>query len=254
MTIVTRREFARIATGGVTSVAFAAACRRGEAVAGVGGRLAARPHDGGTTTARSDRLGLDPERDALLRLPPIASSTPLPLLVYLHGATQRGEGMLRRIGGATDDAGVAVLAPDSRDTTWDAIRGDFGSDVTFLNRALERVFDTVAVDPSRVAIGGFSDGASYALSLGLINGDLFTHVIANSPGFIIDGEAHGKPRIFVSHGAADQILPIERCSRVIVPALRRRGYDVRFDEFAGRHEIPPDIATQAMRWFVDTPR
>ena len=251
MTIISRRQFARIAAGGIT---FAAACRRSEAVAGGDGRLAARPHDGVTTTASSDRLHLDPERDAILRLPPSRSSTPLPLLVYLHGATQRGEGMLRRIGAATDDAGVAVLAPDSRETTWDGIRGDFGSDVRFLNRALERVFDTVAVDPKRVAIGGFSDGASYGLSLGLINGDLFTHVIANSPGFIIDGEAHGKPRMFISHGTVDQILPIDRCSRVIVPALRRRGYDVRFDEFSGRHEIPPDIATAAMQWFVDTPR
>jgi len=31
---------------------------------------------------------------------------------------------------------------------------------------------------------GFSDGASYALSVGITNGDLFTHVIAFSPGFV----------------------------------------------------------------------
>ena len=70
-----------------------------------------------------------------------------PLLVLLHGATGSAEGVLRRVGSAADAAGVAVLAPDSRGTTWDAIRGEFGEDVTFVNRALERVFDTVAVDP-----------------------------------------------------------------------------------------------------------
>jgi len=254
MTLVTRRAFGAITTSGLVSAAFGTACRATEALQNSDGRLTARPRKGTSTSAKSDRLGLDLERDAILRLPAAASTAPLPLLVYLHGATQRGEGMLRRIGPASDEAGIAVLAPDSRDVTWDAIRGDYGRDIVFLNRALERVFETVAVDPARIAIGGFSDGATYALSLGLINGELFTHVVANSPGFVINGETHGKPRFFVSHGTSDQILPIDQCSRQIVPALRRRGYDVTFKEFDGRHELPPAIAQDAMHWFVDRPR
>src|SRR6185312_17238913 len=101
----------------------------------------------------------------------------------------------------------AVLAPNSRDKTWDAIGGSFGVDVAHLNRALERVFEKVAIDPARLAIGGFSDGASYAISLGLINGDLFNSIVAFSPGFVIDGTPHGTPRIFISHGTRDHILP-----------------------------------------------
>ena len=248
--LVTRRQFGAIAGGAFAAFAFG--CRGTAAAPGNDGRFSARPRRGVSTTAASDRLGLDTDRDALLRLPPNRTAAAMPLLVYLHGATQRAEGMLRRIGAVIDAAGVAVLAPDSRAVTWDGIRDDFGPDIVFLNRALQRVFDTVAIDQGRVAIGGFSDGASYGLSLGLINGDLFTHVIANSPGFVINGKPQGKPRIFMSHGTADQILPIEQCSRIIVPALRGRGYDVTFKEFAGRHEIPPEIATDAMRWFVDT--
>jgi predicted esterase len=145
---------------------------------------------------------------------------------------------------------MAVLAPDSRGTTWDAIADDFGDDVTFLNRALEFVFARLTVDPSRVAIGGFSDGASYALSLGLANGDLFPRVVACSPGFVIQAPAAGRPRVFISHGTHDQILPIDQCSRVIVPRLRSRGYDVTYREFDGRHELPPEIAGDAMRWVI----
>ena len=70
----------------------------------------------------------------------------------------------------------------------------------------------------------------------MINGDLFPRVVAFSPGFVVEGTAHGKPRLFISHGTADPILPIDRCSRVIVPALRARGYDVTFREFDGGHE------------------
>jgi phospholipase/carboxylesterase len=249
---VTRRHFGLMASS--TLFALAGACRDTAAAPGNDGRLSARPRNGVATTAKPDRLGLASERDAILHLPPDTAAAPLPLLVYLHGATQRAESMLRRLGAATDAAGVALLAPDSRATTWDAIRDDFGPDILFLNRALERVFETVAIDPARVAVGGFSDGASYALSLGLINGDLFTHVIANSPGFVINGSAHGKPKIFVSHGTADQILPIDQCSRMIVPTLRGRHYDVMFKEFQGRHEIPAEIATEGLRWFVDTSR
>jgi predicted esterase len=82
----------------------------------------------------------------------------------------------------------------------------------------------------------------------LINGDLFSRVVAFSPGFVVDGRPHGTPRFFISHGEADPILPIDRCGRRIVSELRKRGYDVTFREFDGGHEIPGDIARDGMRW------
>ena len=193
-------------------------------------------------------LGLHSERDAILQLPANATQSSLPLLVMLHGATQSAEDMFWYLGTAHEEAGVAVLAPNSRDTTWDAIGGSFGEDVAHLNRALERVFEMVAIDPARIAIGGFSDGASYALSLGMINGDLFPSVVAFSPGFVISGSPHGQPRIFISHGTHDRILPIDRCGRRIAASLVSRGYDVTFREFDGDHEIPADIAREGLKW------
>ena len=80
-----------------------------------------------------------------------------------------------------------MLAPNSLDNTWDAIGDSFGPDVKFLNRALELVFEKLPIDATRVVMGGFSDGASYAISLGLLNGDLFKGVMAFSPGFVIEG-------------------------------------------------------------------
>ena len=166
----------------------------------------------------------------------------------LHGATQNAEDMFWYLGSAPAETGVAVLAPNSRDTTWDAIRGDFGPDVDYLNRVLEGTFKLASIDPARVAIGGFSDGASYAISLGLINGDLFSKVVAFSPGFVIDGTPQSKPRIFISHGTDDHILPIDRCGRRIASSLKAQGYDVTFREFEGDHEIPADIAREGLRF------
>jgi len=215
------------------------------------GRLTARPREGVKTTATGQvKLGLDQQRDAILQLPASANQSSVPLLVMLHGATQSAEDMFWYLGTTHEEANVAVLAPNSRDTTWDAVGGSFGHDVERLNRALERVFEIAAIDPERVAIGGFSDGASYALSLGMINGDLFRSVVAFSPGFVTSGSPHGKPRIFISHGTHDRILPIDRCGRRVAATLIARGYDVTFREFDGAHEIPTDIAREGLKWIT----
>ena len=238
-------DFCVLAAGSFASLALGSAC---QSVAGPNdGRLAARPHDGVKTSAAGQvMLGLDRERDAILQLPKTASQSPLPLLVMLHGATQSAEDMFWYLDSTPEEAGVAVLAPNARDTTWDAIGGSFGADVEFLNRALERVFETAAIDPARIAVGGFSDGATYAISLGLINGDLFNSVVAFSPGFVIDGTPHGQPHIFISHGTRDHILPIDRCGRRVAAGLKLRGYDVTFREFDGDHEIPAGIAREGL--------
>ncbi len=164
------------------------------------------------------------------------------------GAGGDARGGLRPLEGLADEAGLLLLAPSSLGSTWDVIRGGFGPDVEALDALLAEVFSRFAVDPARLAVGGFSDGASYALSLGVTNGDLFSHVVAFSPGFIAQGTQHGAPAIFVSHGVSDAVLPIERCSRRLVPALRAAGYEVRYEEFAGGHVVPPAIAGQAVAW------
>jgi len=231
----------------IASVSLGSACRRfGGAVMPSDGRLTARPRLGVKTSAIGQ---IKLEHDAVLQIPNNASDKPLPLLIMLHGATQRADDMFWYLGSAHAEAGVAVLAPNSVETTWDAIGNRaYGEDIFYLDQTLARVFETTAIDPARVSVGGFSDGATYALSLGLINGDFFKSIVAFSPGFVINGDAHGKPRIFISHGNHDHILPIDRCGRRIAGELKSQGYDVTFREFDGDHEIPPDVAREGLSW------
>ena len=219
--------------------------------AAAAGRLLARPvQPAEGAPGGRHKLGLDTPRDGLLYVPVrYQANRPAPLAVLLHGAggsAQRARAVLQFVANTT---GIIQLVPESRRRTWDAILGDYGPDVAFIDRALAQVFSHYAVDPARLAIGGFSDGASYALSLGIGNGDLFTHVIALSPGFIAPACQQGRPRMFIAHGTRDRTLPIDRCSRRIVPVVQRAGYDVRYREFDGPHTVPPDIAQEAVAWF-----
>ena len=230
----------------------------------MGERKRRKPRDGeGTLCARPGapsapvgaglhRLGVDGKRDALLYVPPgLADDVAAPLLVMLHGAGGNGNNAFGMARPLADAHGLVLLAPDSRGRTWDIILGAFGPDVAFLDRALSATFDRCAVDAGRVAIGGFSDGASYALSLGVANGELFTHVLAFSPGFIAPPGQQGAPRIYVSHGTEDRVLPIDVCSRRVVPRLQAAGYDIVYHEFPGPHTVPEEIAHAAVVWFLE---
>ncbi|HXD30574.1 MAG TPA: hypothetical protein VN643_05640 [Pyrinomonadaceae bacterium] len=251
-TNIDRRRFCAIAGGAAAAAALITACRFHNRPYPSDGRLASRPFKTGTFASSGEiRLGLDKERDAILRIPKSASDAPIPLLLFLHGAGQSAEDMFEYLGSVPSETRVAVLAPNSREATWDAIGGSFGPDVEFIDEALKRVFNLLPVDPNRLAVGGFSDGASYAISMGLINGDLFGRVLAFSPGFVIDGQPRGKPRFFISHGTRDHILPIDLCGRKIAADLKDENYEVTFREFDGRHEVPADIALEGLKWVAN---
>ncbi|HYP20035.1 MAG TPA: phospholipase [Chloroflexia bacterium] len=219
------------------------------------GELAVRPLPSPHATAVAQTglqpLGIGRQRDGLIYVPAgYRAYRPAALVLLLHGAGGNARHGISLLQPLADSANLILIAPDSRGSTWDVIMSDYGPDVTYIEQALSQTFSRYAIDPKRVAVGGFSDGASYALSLGITNGELFTHIIAFSPGFMAPTRQQGKPKIYDSHGIHDQVLPIARCSRRIVPQLQRLGYEVKYHEFDGPHTVPPDIAQEAVDWFT----
>jgi len=215
-------------------------------------RLTAKPGEG----ARDLKAGLHPlgfrsERDALLYVPDASLKLKkAPLVISLHGASRSSDRGIEVLRAQADEFGFLLLAPASTRGTWDIINGQGGTDAKFINRSMARAYEMRNIDPARVAMAGFSDGASASLSFGLANGDMFSAVFGFSPGFVVDLDRVGKPPVFISHGTVDNVLPIDECSRRIVPALKRDGYNVTYREFEGKHTLPPEIASEAMRWFM----
>ena len=218
------------------------------------GHLTARPKK--QVETREAATGVQPlnladTRDGYLYVPKgYNRNRPAALALMLHGSGGTAEHGLSYLRNYADDKNIVLLAPASRASSWDIIAGEyFDKDVIFIDQALVRVFKNYAIDPTHVAIGGFSDGASYALCLGLSNGDLFTHILAFSPGFQYTIERKGKPAVFVSHGVGDRVLPIGPCSRRIVPQLQQQGYQINYLEFEGSHEIPDNVVRSGVEWF-----
>jgi len=249
---VSRRDAIRIVLA-AGAIAFVDGCRSApgaDTVRPAPGRLVARP---APPTERpivgKSSLGLATGRDGLLYVPAsYDAAEPAPLVLMLHGAGQSAEIGIRPFLELADAAGAILVAPDSRGGTWDFLYGPYGADVAFIDRALAHVFERCSVDPNRIVIEGFSDGASYALSLGLTNGDFFSRIIAFSPCILAPAARVGRPRIFISHGTADRILPIDNCGRRLAAQLVSTGYDVELHEFPGPHMVPPDMARAAMKW------
>lgn len=217
------------------------------------GRLASRPTLPSAKDAPSGlwSLALEAERDGLIYVPHgYQPDRAAPLVLMLHGAGGDAEMAMNLLAEPADRYGLVLLTVSSRDRTWDVIMGDFGPDMAVIDRALAQTFDRYAIDAQHLAIAGFSDGASYALSVGITNGQLFTHIIAFSPGFMVPAAQQGKPRVFISHGTRDPVLPIDRCSRRIVPQLQQAGYAPLYQEFEGGHSVPTNIAEQAVVWLT----
>lgn len=220
----------------------------GERLAGRG-RLTFRPPSGpvwGATTGGLRLTGVAGAEPATVYVPPFADGESLRLVVMLHGAGGVPETAVKILREDADRHGLLLLAPKSRAATWDVIAGGYGPDVRNIDRLLDEVTSTYPV--RAYTIGGFSDGASYALSLGRANGDIFDSVIAFSPGFEAAQIQVGSPRIFISHGTDDRVLPIDRCSRRIVPALEASGYQLTYHEFEGGHVVPAAIRRESVKW------
>ena len=199
-------------------------------------------------------LGLFPERDAILQVPAgIDPRRPTPLVVLFHGGGGSAERILPMLAAHADARNFLLLAPQSLFPTWDLVIAGHGPDRERLEAALAEVASRFLLDPSRLAFAGHSDGGSYALSTGLTNGDVVTHVVASSAGFLSVQVQAGAPRVFVSHGTRDAQIAVAHGGRSHAAQLERAGYDTTYVEYDGPHAYDPAVVAQAVDFFLGAP-
>ncbi len=255
--MLTRREFIG-ATAGVGVGALAAACNL---------ETPAAPPDSETVDALTIKsrpatpsippvvgysaLGLATPRDGFLYVPSTYNpGVPAPLLILLHGGGETSDAWRTdSLRGMAEGRGMVLLAPESRYTTWDSIQIQrYDVDVAFMDDALEHTFTRCNIDPARMFIGGFGDGATEAIGIGGANAGLFPRVVAHTPNFLLMPFIRGYPDFFVSHGINDDILSFAYTRDFTVPTLRGNGMAVEFLPFDGGHVLPDVIQSGAIEW------
>jgi phospholipase/carboxylesterase len=249
-----RRQFIASGLGSVAAAALGCSWDRTRVVfepARLSARLMA-PTQRATLGLSTIDLGSFERRCRLFVPQSYRPEKPLPLMLMFHGSGGRALATIESLREWAEHLEIIVVATDAFEGTWDALEGEFGTDILAADLALRAAFDRCAIDPAHLCVAGYSDGATYALGVGRANGDLFTQVVALAPGRLLGVEATGRPRFFVAHGVDDQILPINTASRVIVPELRKR-YNVEYHEFSGGHLIPENVLDLAMGWVAGVP-
>ena len=120
-----------------------------------------------------------------------------------------------------DRAGCAGRQPRERGQRAPSDRPD----LDFLEYAYDLIFRRYPIDPGRIGLIGYSDGASYALSVGLSNPQLFRAVMGWAAGFVAienDAAAPGTPRpaVLLEYGTHDELFPFEQVAVPMRAAAR----------------------------------
>lgn len=198
-------------------------------------------------------------RAVLLTPDPIEPGRRYPLVTVLHGAGRQDERLVRACGGEPAKRQALFLVPRSVHATWDLIACDGRPDLDFLEFAYDLVYRRYPVDPARQALLGYSDGASYALAVGLSNPQVFCAVMGWAAGFLALDERHigpgdPKPAVLLEYGTHDELFPFERVALPMRTALEERGYRVEFRvDQGGRHWPSGAFQSEALDWFQSEP-
>ena len=129
--------------------------------------------------------------------------------------------------------------------------------------ALAEFLDTVKaaypIDPERIVLLGFSQGAVMSLGAQAQRPDSLAGVIALSGYFPIEiepdaGNLAGRPA-FVAHGVYDDIIPVQ-AGRRTRDLLQRHGLDLTYREYPMAHQVSAEEMAEVRDWLnrlLDTP-
>ena len=186
------------------------------------------------------------ERAFLVYLPPgFTTSRRWPVILFLHGAGERGNDGLAA---ACVGIGPALSAFPER---YPAIvvlpqcppRRQWSDEATYAIAALDLVLDTMAADEQRVSITGISMGGHGALLIaaGAVGRFRAVAAICGWGGADLAERLRNTP-VWLFHGAADRIVSVEH-SRALKAAFERVGARYfRYTEYSGVDHVSWDLA------------
>lgn len=206
------------------------------------------------------RLEQGPASAVLLTPEQIDPDRRYPLFTVLHGAGRQDELLARTYRHEPERRQAFFLIPRSRGPTWDLIASAGRPDLDFLEYAYDLIYRRFPVDPLQQVLIGYSDGASYALSVGLCNATMFAALIGWAAGFVVldpptaerfrEAVPEPKPRIYLEYGTHDELFDFQTVALPTRDRLLATGFDVTFSaDEGGRHWPSGSFHHEALDWY-----
>lgn len=138
----------------------------------------------------------------------------------------------------------------------------FEQSLLLLGDFLDELPTAYQIDPRRVYLVGFSQGAMMSLSLALTQPDRVAGVVAMSGRLPeparaavvarkdLQDKLKGKP-VLVTHGVSDDLIPVQK-GRDIRDLLETLGTDLTYKEYAMGHEVRPEAFRDIREWLSKT--
>lgn len=201
-----------------------------------------------TTNSQDDAPAQTPERievteertlalDYLLSVP--AAHDPdgegVPVVLFLHGAGERGDDLDRvkawgppRMVDAGHDFGAIVVSPQCPAGSW------WTDHLETLELLLDHIAATYNVDADRIYVTGLSMGGYGTFALGARNPGRYAALVPIcGGGLYFDALRLSGMPMWVFHGDADNVVPVEESRRMVEAANSRNGERARLTEYEG---------------------
>jgi poly(3-hydroxybutyrate) depolymerase len=186
-------------------------------------------------TITKETLTIDrTSRTYFMFVPDSLGAEPAPLVITLHGSGRDGRPLVELFRDVASKQGFIVVGPDAADRRGWQVPADGPAFLYFL---IEAVKAKHAVDGRRMYLFGHSAGASFALTMGLMECEYFAGVAAHAVALQREGReqlltAPRKLPIAMFHGTKDNVIPIG-IAREGRDALLMAGFQINFHELAG---------------------
>ena len=197
-------------------------------------------------------------RGVLLTPEEIDPSRLYPLFTVFHGAGRQDEMLVKACRREPEARQAFFFIPRSVAPTWDLIAGGEGEDLAFLEHAWDLIYRRYPIDPERQSVIGYSDGASYALSLALSSPGFFDAALCWAAGFVVMdrravGEESRRTRMYLEYGTHDELFGFKEVALPMRERLETAGYAVEFSvDEGGRHWPSGDFQSQALDWYFQS--
>jgi len=158
------------------------------------------------------------QREFMVHLPPTYNpdvSMPLVLNLHAYTHTKLDHESMTQLSAKADQEGFIVVYPQAQGDPprWDGQYADLTgqTDRAFFHALLAHLRQYINIDPARIYVAGFSNGAEMAVALGCFMSDTFA-AIASVAGKHVEHALCYLDRpvsILIIHGTADAINPLE---------------------------------------------